>query len=649
MEGRPLADVQRAAGQPSGLYALLGVRTDASGSEVDAAYERVKRIAHPDLVPGKDPAVFHLLTHAYHVLGDDNLRRMYDARGGISGCASRCRAADGEDICSPRAEAFAAVNLATGHPETVDVYDPAQLRRAATFAVGDCSRAARKTRRILLVWHVATLVLLIFLAVQSVERTSQDRDRSTLADVTGDDGSVVLGSFPRGLDTSRLLPLLGLVVVCVWGVLCVTRTRRMGIIVTAAYQIALVPLVGIFAVVDAGLLLANLDACEPFPAGTCSLRNVITVVAGEWLLILVLLTAVAIGRRLVVQLGRPRGLPSTTAHFRAQVVAFHRNLVRPSSNPSCAFCAERVAEELIDWHEEHCPGNVDTCQDCFEAFQHAAMRAHREGCLSQSIPCLRCRDFVTLAMHDSHVYYRCSLRTEFCPFCRQPFIVGSALESHKDRCSSRPSRCLHCNASVPRCNLEKHVRVCATVGIHEHLACPSCGERIRKDALASHVGGTCAKRPASCPLCTCFFPSDIVNQHIVDCATAELRDRGGTATLGIRVAFDDGYLRIASVEPVSPAARAGLAVGDTLRSVDGRRTESFLDYARALWAAGIAAQVQVTGFRTNGSESASLLAVSLLVASDTIPLDRLSLLADGKHGALEAIPVPAGFFDADPQ
>lgn len=61
------------------LYDELGVPPDASPSEIDRAYRRRARTAHPDT--GGSSEAFHALSHAYEVLSDPSRRRRYDETG----------------------------------------------------------------------------------------------------------------------------------------------------------------------------------------------------------------------------------------------------------------------------------------------------------------------------------------------------------------------------------------------------------------------------------------------------------------------------------------------------------------------------------------------------------------------------------------
>ncbi|MBZ9935868.1 DnaJ domain-containing protein [Mesorhizobium sp. BR1-1-16] len=61
------------------LYSELSVSGDASASEIDKAYRRRARQAHPDA--GGNAEAFHALAHAYAVLSDPDRRAAYDATG----------------------------------------------------------------------------------------------------------------------------------------------------------------------------------------------------------------------------------------------------------------------------------------------------------------------------------------------------------------------------------------------------------------------------------------------------------------------------------------------------------------------------------------------------------------------------------------
>ena len=64
---------------PSSLYSELSVAPDASAAEIDKAYRRRARQAHPDA--GGNAEAFHALAHAHAVLSDPERRAAYDATG----------------------------------------------------------------------------------------------------------------------------------------------------------------------------------------------------------------------------------------------------------------------------------------------------------------------------------------------------------------------------------------------------------------------------------------------------------------------------------------------------------------------------------------------------------------------------------------
>lgn len=68
---------------PSDLYAVLGVKRDASEKEVRSAYRRLARKFHPDVNPGDraGEARFKEINNAYEVLSDPDKRRKYDKYG----------------------------------------------------------------------------------------------------------------------------------------------------------------------------------------------------------------------------------------------------------------------------------------------------------------------------------------------------------------------------------------------------------------------------------------------------------------------------------------------------------------------------------------------------------------------------------------
>lgn len=69
---------------PANLYAILGVGCTATPNEIKSAYRRLARKYHPDV--NHDAAAaskFAQISDAYHVLIDDQKRRIYDRTGEI--------------------------------------------------------------------------------------------------------------------------------------------------------------------------------------------------------------------------------------------------------------------------------------------------------------------------------------------------------------------------------------------------------------------------------------------------------------------------------------------------------------------------------------------------------------------------------------
>ncbi|MCZ8216162.1 MAG: DnaJ domain-containing protein, partial [Cyclobacteriaceae bacterium] len=65
-------------------YQLLGIKQNASSTEIRTAYKKLAMLYHPDRNPGNQEAeeLFKLINEAYHVLADPQKRQIYDS--GIS-------------------------------------------------------------------------------------------------------------------------------------------------------------------------------------------------------------------------------------------------------------------------------------------------------------------------------------------------------------------------------------------------------------------------------------------------------------------------------------------------------------------------------------------------------------------------------------
>jgi curved DNA-binding protein CbpA len=64
----------------SDLYAILGVKKDASQAEIKAAYLRLSKALHPDVNPNGE-ALMQAVNEAYEVLSDGSKRAFYDRHG----------------------------------------------------------------------------------------------------------------------------------------------------------------------------------------------------------------------------------------------------------------------------------------------------------------------------------------------------------------------------------------------------------------------------------------------------------------------------------------------------------------------------------------------------------------------------------------
>ena len=141
------------------LYVVLGVRQDASESEIKRAYRRLARRFHPDINPGDREAAAHFqqVLEAYETLIDRERRVRYDSgetvapaearRGGFEGFDFSSR---GPDYSATFGDLMAEVLLEHGarRPAATrgsDLHQDARISFAESFA--GCERALTVTRR----------------------------------------------------------------------------------------------------------------------------------------------------------------------------------------------------------------------------------------------------------------------------------------------------------------------------------------------------------------------------------------------------------------------------------------------------------------------------------------------------------------------
>src|SRR5262245_48073455 len=142
------------------LYVVLGVRQEASESEIKRAYRRLARRFHPDINPGDNAAAAHFqqVLEAYETLIDRDRRVRYDSgetasapaearRGGFEGFDFSSR---GPDYSATFGDLVAEVLIEHGarKPATTrgaDLHQEADISFAESFH--GCERALAVTRR----------------------------------------------------------------------------------------------------------------------------------------------------------------------------------------------------------------------------------------------------------------------------------------------------------------------------------------------------------------------------------------------------------------------------------------------------------------------------------------------------------------------
>jgi S1-C subfamily serine protease len=98
-----------------------------------------------------------------------------------------------------------------------------------------------------------------------------------------------------------------------------------------------------------------------------------------------------------------------------------------------------------------------------------------------------------------------------------------------------------------------------------------------------------------------FVPIDLL-KPVLDEMVATGRQKGGARPwLGISSLEQDGHIKVLRVSADSPAEKAGIAAGDIILQLSGKRVEKLDDFYRRLWAAG-APGVEVTLRMLKGGE-----------------------------------------------
>jgi S1-C subfamily serine protease len=98
-----------------------------------------------------------------------------------------------------------------------------------------------------------------------------------------------------------------------------------------------------------------------------------------------------------------------------------------------------------------------------------------------------------------------------------------------------------------------------------------------------------------------FVPIDLL-KPILDEMVATGRQKGGMRPwLGLSSLEEDGRIKVLRVSPESPAALAGLAPGDIILQLSGKKVDKLDDFYRRLWSAG-APGVEVTLKVLKGSD-----------------------------------------------
>lgn len=183
-------------------YGLLGVARDATPEEIKRAYYLAARRLHPDKNPG-DPAAherFQALAQAYQVLGNEELRKRYDANG-----------AQGLDVnFVDGAEFFSALFGSDRFEHLVGELMLAAAARAGPNVTAESIRRLQTAREATLAAYLSSLLQQYVQGDEFGFRQSMEAEAQDLAGVSGGFGHSMLRTVGKVYETQASIELGGM-------------------------------------------------------------------------------------------------------------------------------------------------------------------------------------------------------------------------------------------------------------------------------------------------------------------------------------------------------------------------------------------------------------------------------------------------------
>jgi len=188
-----------------------------------------------------------------------------------------------------------------------------------------------------------------------------------------------------------------------------------------------------------------------------------------------------------------------------QYLVGHLRTECPYRKVSCQYCHDNGEHWFIDGeHKDNCPKYPLPCPNSCEVgtVPREDMEKHKGECQLEEMHCPNgCKRKVERRYFTNHVENECPHRKVNCQYCQDTgehhFINGQ----HKEECPKLPLPCPNkCEVgTIPREDIEKHKEKECLLQV---ISCSnSCGERLKRRYLTSHIKTGCPRRKVCCWYC----------------------------------------------------------------------------------------------------------------------------------------------------